>query len=129
MSNSSGVVTRELRSPNYVSFYSNNSKQRLSPFDVVLTFSVINNPPNEEAFIEELCSVTFSPQHFKLLLAGMTTTLKTYESQFGEIKGMEQLQLKQPDSSANFGAAIEEVKKAIAAKGAEADRTKKSAEK
>jgi len=79
------IHSMETRAASYVDYYSNATKLRFSPVDIVLIFMRSVQPPGQTGTNEELCSVAMSPVQFKMLAEQMQAALAAYEKAFGEI--------------------------------------------
>ena len=82
------------RTPDYKTYYTNQSRMRLSATEVQIFFGILTDEPpgSETNFNDEMMSVILPPQHAKILARGLATAIEAHELQFGEIKLPENLQ-------------------------------------
>jgi Protein of unknown function (DUF3467) len=76
-----------VRSPTFASIYSNNARLGITPWDISMSFSVVEE--NEAYKVPVLVTqgiVRMSPQHFKAFAAAVAAALTQYEEKFGEIR-------------------------------------------
>ena len=80
-------LTREIvRSPGYVSIYSNDVQVQTSPWDLRLIFSELSDQPTPESItVNQLAELRVSPQLAKKLTMVMIQLLTEYEEEFGKI--------------------------------------------
>ena len=80
-------LTREIvRSPGFVSIYSNDVQVQTSPWDLRLIFSELTDHPSPESItVNQLAELRVSPQLAKKLTMVMVQLLTEYEEEFGKI--------------------------------------------
>jgi hypothetical protein len=80
------AVGAVVRGKDYQTVFSNNSRMRLSPTEIALTFGYTDQLPGSPApFNEEKVTVVFTPQHAKLLTISLAETIKIFEANYGPI--------------------------------------------
>jgi hypothetical protein len=83
------AILREVaRSPNFAVLYSNDTQIQVSPWDIRISFGLIEVPPSLKSLrlkIVEVGEVRMSPQHAKKVLALLQQQVGIYEKNFGEI--------------------------------------------
>ncbi|MFZ2445467.1 MAG: DUF3467 domain-containing protein [Syntrophobacteraceae bacterium] len=82
MQNETQVPQQRIKSEQFKALYINSSMMKISFFDVAIVCGRLT----EEGTVEDLISLTMSPEHAKALMIALTTTVKKYEDTFGEIK-------------------------------------------
>ena len=74
------------RGPDYRIIFTNQSRMRLSPTEIALTFGYLDQLANAPGpFIEEKVTLVFTPQHAKVLARSLTEIMKVYEDRYGTI--------------------------------------------
>jgi diaminopimelate epimerase len=76
---------KTIRSPEFRRVYANASGARISPLDVTLTFGFQGEiEPGVEA-IQEMVTVSMSPQHLIVFVKLLQDTLNAHMAQFGDV--------------------------------------------
>ena len=76
-----------VRSPAFTSIYSNNARLGITPWDVSMSFSLVEeDEASKVPVIVTQGTVRMSPQHFKAFAVAAANTMAQYEDKFGEIK-------------------------------------------
>jgi hypothetical protein len=73
------------RSANYKTFYANNTKFGISPFDFSFIFGEIGESVEGQVFVDQQVKVIMTPLHAKLFLALLAKNVQNFEQQFGKI--------------------------------------------
>lgn len=98
-----------VKSPEYISIYSNNIQLMASVFDFSLTFGEMTDEViGGQAVVNQKARVILSKEMTKVLWALLDTNIKSYESQFGEIL------LPQPTKSTAKKAALPPIAQGVA---------------
>ncbi len=75
-----------VRSANFLSLYINNTKFGYTQWDIQMVCSqLIITADMSKAQVEELATLTMSPQHAKAMYLSMANNLRLYEAEHGEI--------------------------------------------
>jgi Protein of unknown function (DUF3467) len=77
---------RTVRSSDFRTIYANNSGFSTNPFDMAFTLNEVTQDENGQVFIEQKARVIMPPLHAKLFAMILTHNVKSFETQFGEIK-------------------------------------------
>lgn len=72
---------QHIKAADFKSLYINTSMMRISFYDI----SILCGRLTEDGTVDDLVSLTMSPEHAKAFLVGLQTTVKQYEDTFGEI--------------------------------------------
>ena len=79
----------EIRADDFASIYANDTQVQVSPWDVRLTFGLIDSPRISErdapVRVKEVGEVRLSPQHAKAVTLILMEQLQMYEKRFGII--------------------------------------------
>ncbi len=73
------------RAPEFRTLFANQSRMRVGPGEVVITFALADEVPNIGPLLTELVGIALTPTHAKTLAVILTDTLKLYEETFGAI--------------------------------------------
>lgn len=73
------------RHPQYIVLYANQSRLRMGPGEMVLTFGMTDDVPGVGTVIEDRIGIGMSPQHAKLLARALTEAVDQYETTHGEV--------------------------------------------
>jgi hypothetical protein len=73
------------RTPDFRTLFANQSRMRIGPGEVVITFALADEIPNIGPLLTELVGIALTPTHAKILAVTLTETLKLYEETFGAI--------------------------------------------
>jgi Protein of unknown function (DUF3467) len=73
------------RTPDFRTLFANQSRMRVAPGEVVMTFAIVDDVPNVGTILTELVGVAMTPTHAKTLAFILTETLKLYEETYGTI--------------------------------------------
>lgn len=76
------------RTPEFRTLFANQSRLRVGPGEVVITFAYADEIPNIGQLLTELVGIALTPSHAKTLAVMLTETLKLYEETFGVIPPM-----------------------------------------
>ena len=77
-----GTLTR---APDFRTLFANQSKIRVAPGEVVVTFAIADDVSNVGTILTELVGIALTPTHAKNMAFMLTETLKLYEETFGAI--------------------------------------------
>jgi hypothetical protein len=77
-----GTLTR---APDFRTLFANQSRMRVAPGEVVMTFVIADDFPNVGTILTELVGIALAPTHAKALAFILTETLKLYEETYGAI--------------------------------------------
>src|SRR5947208_967866 len=77
-----GTLTR---APDFRTLFANQSRVRVAPGEVVMTFAIADELPNGGTILTELVGIALTPTHAKTLANILTETLKLYEETYGAI--------------------------------------------
>ncbi len=81
-----GYVTENVLASDFKAIYSNTLRLGLTPYDLFMVFGRIKESKPGQAFNDEQCEVRMSPQFFKTMVHQLNGLLRTYETQFGEVR-------------------------------------------
>jgi Protein of unknown function (DUF3467) len=73
------------RTPDFRTLFANQSRMRVAPGEVVITFAIADVVPNVGTILTELVGIVLTPTHAKTLAVILTDTLKLYEETYGAI--------------------------------------------
>ena len=74
-----------IQSEDYRTIYSNAASLSFTPWDFRFTFSQLVDKGAREAVVQDEACVVLSPQHAKVMVEMLQTTVAQYEAQFGVI--------------------------------------------
>jgi hypothetical protein len=77
-----GTLTR---APDFRTLFANQSRIRVAPGEVVMTFAIADDVHNFGTILTELVGIALTPTHAKTLAFILTETLKLYEETYGAI--------------------------------------------
>lgn len=75
-----------MKADSYSTIYANYTKVGISQWDMTIVFGQTVDSENDEANIEELISVKFSPQYFKAMANSLIVALNQWENIFGDLQ-------------------------------------------
>lgn len=73
------------RAPDFRTLFANQSRMRVGPGEVVITFALADEIPKFGLILTELVGIALTPTHAKTLAVILTDTLKLYEETYGAI--------------------------------------------
>ncbi|MGH6841963.1 MAG: DUF3467 domain-containing protein [Methylocella sp.] len=73
------------RAQDFRTLFANQSRMRIAPGEVVVTFCITDDVPNVGPILTDLVGVAMTPTHAKIMATIITDTLKLYEETFGAI--------------------------------------------
>jgi hypothetical protein len=73
------------RDQNYRVVFANQSRIRLNPTEVSLTFSYMDEAPPGQTLLTEQVTITLTPEHTKALMLSLVEILKLFEKEYGHI--------------------------------------------
>jgi hypothetical protein len=73
------------RAEKFVRIYSNAANMEVTPWDFKIVFGELKRTDGKPV-IEQSVEITMSPQHAKALAGMLSTNVREYETQIGEIK-------------------------------------------
>jgi len=76
------------RSTAFASTYANSAQISVSYFDFKLTFGTIESVDEKEVVIEEIVSVSMSPEHAGALAKILSHNIELYEKNFGSLRNL-----------------------------------------
>lgn len=82
---------RRLRTDVFKEVYVNNTQVTLSPVDVVILFGHLKIIPEHGKVIEDVASITVSPEHYKAMVTILSTMLEAFERVYGKINIRDEL--------------------------------------
>ena len=74
------------RAPDYREHYANSVQVRVTLWDFLLSFGMVNQTAADQVTIHNFQGIYLSPQQAKALMNVLQTNVTQYESAFGEIK-------------------------------------------
>ncbi|MDQ6702841.1 MAG: DUF3467 domain-containing protein [Pseudomonadota bacterium] len=73
------------RPSDFRTLFANQSRMRIGPGEVVVTFAIADDIPNVGTVLTELVGIAMTPTYAKTMAFILTETLKLYEETFGAI--------------------------------------------
>jgi hypothetical protein len=82
------IMLASTRAADYKNMYVNATKMGVSPWDIRVTVGQVIENADGTNVTEEQITLLMSPQHAKVVLQSLQTTIEVYERTFGEIKDL-----------------------------------------
>jgi hypothetical protein len=73
------------RDQQFREIYSNATQTQMGPYDITIIIQKTTEIAPGVPGVVDQCAVSFSPQHFKAFVRGLSETLAAYEQSFGEL--------------------------------------------
>ncbi|MBS1842734.1 MAG: DUF3467 domain-containing protein [Acidobacteria bacterium] len=80
------ITVPTTRSPDFKTLYVNGARTAVTPYDIRVIFSALNDNSEQEPYSEEQISIVVSPQLAKVLQELWTKAVENYEKNWGTIQ-------------------------------------------